>query len=98
MDLEGKSTSQVQFNNPVPTAQQTGSTSQTGSAEQKNDSVREEKPKELSAAEKFEKFKAEGNEFVKKVIVQCLNGFGVFRIKVCCTKLFLMYGSVKKIT
>ena len=70
IDIDGKSTSQVQFNSPAPPVM--GSTAQTGSKQQNNDSARkaEEKPRALSAAEKFEKFKAEGNEFVKKVTIQ----------------------------
>ena len=77
IDVDGKSTSQVQFNSPAPPVQQVGSTTQTGSTQRNNDSARkaEEKPRELSAAEKFEKFKAEGNEFVKKVTIQTKYAF-----------------------
>lgn len=69
IDVEGKPTSQVVFVNPVRTAQQTCSASQSAPAGQQKDSPREvkDKPKEMSASEKYEKFKAEGNDFVKKV-------------------------------
>ena len=69
IDTDGNSTSQVQYNNPVPTAQPVGSAAQTGCTQQKNDGAMkvEEKPREMSPAEKFEKLKAEGNEFVKRV-------------------------------
>ena len=104
--MDGKPTSQVVFNNPVPalsptcsavqsnlskqnsekvgedkkssaTAQSNVSTqsntpSQSNSSTQNKEKIVEEKKKEvkeLSAAEKFEKYKAEGNEFVKKVII-----------------------------
>ena len=69
IDPDGKPTSQVVVNNPVPTQQQCP-IAQSNVANQKTDKLGEDKKeavKEPSAAEKFEKFKAEGNEFVKKV-------------------------------
>ena len=71
-DLAGKPTSQVVFNNPVPAPTQICPAARSNSSTQSSEKVIEEKKtetKELSAAEKFEKFKAEGNEFVKKVII-----------------------------
>lgn len=72
-DIDGKPTSQVVFNNPVPIPQQACPAAQSNPAVQssspKIERLSEEKKKEikvLSASEKFEKFKAEGNEFVKK--------------------------------
>lgn len=68
-DVGGKPTSQVVFNNPVPTPQQTNSAVQSISSTQKTEELKQEEKievKELSASEKFEKLKGEGNEFVKK--------------------------------
>ena len=69
IDADGKPTSQVVVNNLVPTQQQCP-IAQSNVTNQKTDKLGEDKKeavKEPSAAEKFEKFKAEGNEFVKKV-------------------------------